>query len=69
LELKVWRDKHPDPLAEGLDQLDSYLARLGLGSGILVLFDRRTDAAPITERTVFASATTGSGRTVTVLRG
>jgi hypothetical protein len=30
LELKVWRDGNPDPLTEGLAQLDGYLAGLGL---------------------------------------
>jgi len=30
LELKVWCDGAPDPLAEGLVQLDGYLAGLGL---------------------------------------
>jgi len=30
IELKVWRDGEPDPLTEGLEQLDGYLAGLGL---------------------------------------
>ncbi|MFM8444474.1 MAG: hypothetical protein ACKN9W_14205 [Methylococcus sp.] len=50
MELKVWRDGVPDPLAEGLEQLDGYLAGLGLASGWLVLFDRRTGQPPIAER-------------------
>ena len=29
IELKVWRDKKRDPQTQGLEQLDSYLARLG----------------------------------------
>ena len=29
LELKVWRPGEPDPLTEGLEQLDAYLADLG----------------------------------------
>ena len=41
LELKVWRDHRPDPLAEGLEQLNHYLERLGLDRGTLVLFDAR----------------------------
>ena len=32
-ELKGWRDGRPDPLDEGLAQLDRYLAGLGLASG------------------------------------
>lgn len=68
VELKVWRKHEPDPLAKGLAQLDSYLTRLGLDHGVLVIFDRRPGAAPIAERTAFAEATTPSGRSVTVLR-
>ncbi len=43
LELKVWRDKKPDPLGQGLSQLDEYLQRLELDHGYLVIFDRRND--------------------------
>jgi hypothetical protein len=70
MELKVWRDrdKKGDPLRQGLAQLDDYLARLGLGEGVLVIFDCRTAAAPIEERTRFEEAQTPSGRKVTVLR-
>jgi hypothetical protein len=108
LELTVWRPDKPDPLAEGLAQLDSYLdqhpchqhpchqhpghrfangmgpriasgmgpriasgpgPRIGLDTGVLVVFDRRPEAAPIAERTAFAQATGPSGRPVTALRG
>lgn len=51
LELKVWREKKPDPLAQGLEQLSGYLDRLDLESGTLVLFDRRKEAPDIPERT------------------
>jgi len=67
-ELKVWRDGEIDPLARGLSQLDSYLDRLGLDTGVLVLFDRRGDRAPISERTGFDAATTPSGREITLMR-
>ncbi len=67
LELKVWRDGRPDPLAEGLDQLGSYLARLGLASGTLVLFDQRTDAPPLAERCAREERDQG-GKRVSVLR-
>ena len=69
LELKVWRDGEADPLARGLGQLDGYLERLGLDRGVLVVFDRRADAAPIAERTRFEAAETTGQRQVTVLRG
>jgi hypothetical protein len=67
LELKVWAPGKRSPLAQGLAQLDGYLARLDLATGVLVLFDRRPEAPPIEERTRFESAATPSGRTVTVL--
>jgi hypothetical protein len=70
IELKVWRDrdKKGDPLAQGLIQLDEYLAKLGLSQGVLVIFDARTEAPPVEERTRFEEALTSAGRKVTVLR-
>jgi hypothetical protein len=68
VELKVWRKGRPDPLGEGLAQLDEYLSRLQLGEGVLVIFDRRPDAEPIDQRVLFDSAETPSGRKVTLLR-
>jgi hypothetical protein len=68
LELKVWRESEPDPLTQGLAQLDGYLDRLSLDTGILVIFDRRPEAAPIAGRTTFEQETSPSGRPVTVLR-
>ncbi|WP_428263534.1 AAA family ATPase [Haliangium sp.] len=47
LELKVWRDKKPDPVDEGLAQLDGYLDRVGLDRGVLVIFDRRAGHAGV----------------------
>jgi hypothetical protein len=69
IEIKVWRDGERDPLAEGLAQLDSYLNGLGLATGWLVIFDRRSGLSPIAERTRAEPAQTPSGRTVTVIRG
>ena len=69
IELKVWRDKRGDPEARGLEQLDSYLARLKLESGWLLIFDRRTSALPIESRLSTQIATTENGRKVTVVRG
>ncbi|WP_224363288.1 ATP-binding protein [Hyalangium versicolor] len=68
LELKVWRDGEKDPLHEGLSQVDTYLAGLDLDSGWLVIFDRRSNQPPISERTHATSATTPTGRSVTVVR-
>jgi len=68
LELKVWRAGRPDPLTQGLAQLDQYLISLGLDRGTLVVFDRRPDAEPIEARTRFEEATTAGGRPVRVLR-
>lgn len=68
VELKVWRPKQGDPLAEGLRQLDAYLDRLDLDHGTLVIFDRRSEAPPIAARTAFGEDRTPSGRPVTLLR-
>ncbi len=62
IELKVWRDTQPDPLADGLTQLDSYLAGLGLDTGWLIIFDRRTDIPPLAERLSEDDATIPGGR-------
>ena len=68
IELKVWRKGRPDPLQEGLRQVDDYLARLGLDTGTLIIFDRRPEAAPIHERTQLSAERTPSGRAITLLR-
>lgn len=68
IEIKVWRPGRPDPLVEGLGQLDGYLAGLGLDSGWLVIFDRRPDLPPVEERVAAIQATTPAGRQVTVIR-
>lgn len=69
LELKEWAKGKGDPLAQGLKQLEAYLDRLGLTRGVLVIFDRRPEKAPIEERTRFEEARTAKGYEVTVLRG
>jgi hypothetical protein len=68
IELKVWRTGQPDPISQGLAQLDRYLAHLSLDRGTLVIFDRRDTAPPPPERTAFAEDRTPSGRAVTILR-
>ncbi|GMV43546.1 MAG: hypothetical protein AMXMBFR64_52620 [Myxococcales bacterium] len=67
LELKMRRDGEADPTAEGLRQIDATLASLGLDHGWLVVFDRRTDAPPVDDRTRFDEAVTTGGRGVSVL--
>lgn len=69
IELKVWRDGRPDPLAERLAQLDGYLAALGLDSGWLIVFDQRAGLGPIEGRTSSSEAITPGARRVTVIRG
>jgi hypothetical protein len=68
LELKVRREGEADPTRRGLTQLDGYLDRLNLDHGVLVVFDSRPDAPPITERTVFETAKSPAGRNITLLR-
>jgi hypothetical protein len=68
VELKVWRSGRPDPLAEGLRQLDEYLQRLDLDRGTLIIFDRRNTGTSLTETTHFSDDRTPSGRPVTLLR-
>ncbi|HEX3532520.1 MAG TPA: ATP-binding protein [Thermoanaerobaculia bacterium] len=67
VELKVWRDGRTDPLAEGLEKLTGYLARLGLDRGTLVLFDGRTQSPPVPER-CSRTELEHAGKTVTILR-
>lgn len=68
MELKVWRKGRPDPRTKGLEQLDGYLAGLGLHTGWLVVFDARPDRARVEERTRTEEATSPTGRLVTVVR-
>ncbi len=68
IELKVWRDGEPDPLLEGLEQIDGYLQGLGLSGGWLVIFDRRCSQPRIRERTGTQSSRTPSGKNITVIR-
>jgi hypothetical protein len=66
LELKVWRPGQSDPLAQGLEQLDGYLARLRLRRGVLIIFDRRKRKGAAGPR--FTNTKTRSGRIVRLLR-
>ncbi|MFM7602329.1 MAG: ATP-binding protein [Pseudanabaena sp.] len=69
MELKVWRDRKPDPLNEGLKQLDKYLSGLNLDTGWLVIFDRREGLPPLSDRTITERAVSPAGRDITVIRG
>ena len=69
MELKVWREGKPDPLTEGLKQLDKYLSGLNLETGWLVIFDRRPNLLPLSDRTSTELAISPVGRTITVIRG
>jgi hypothetical protein len=68
IELKVRRDGEPDPLNEGLIQLDEYLARFGLAEGTLLIFDRRPSAVKQRIEPTFDQVTSPEGRSVTLLR-
>ena len=68
IELKVWRDGEPDPLSEGLEQIEGYLQGLSLNSGWLVIFDHRSGQPRIRERTYTESARTQAGLSITVIR-
>ncbi|MEB3228800.1 MAG: ATP-binding protein, partial [Synechocystis sp.] len=69
MELKVWHPGKKDPLPQGLEQLDQYLAGLSLDTGWLVIFDRRPDLPPIEERTTVKQMTSPAGRLIAVIRG
>jgi len=66
-ELKVRREGADDPLDEGLEQLGTYLDRLDLDAGTLVLFDQRREAPPIADRCSRQEQEHG-GRRIVVLR-
>lgn len=69
MELKVWRrTKDPDPLAEGLAQLDVYLNGLGAQIGWLVIFDRRPGVPEVAERTTTETVQSPARRMVKVIR-
>ncbi|MEA5489625.1 AAA family ATPase [Pseudanabaena sp. CCNP1317] len=69
MELKVWRDKKPDPIKEGLKQLDKYLSGLSLDTGWLVIFDRRSGLPPLSDRTTTENVISPAGREIIVIRG
>lgn len=56
---EVVADPRAFVLGEGLTQLDSYLNRLSLDTGTLVIFDRRPKTAPVTDRTTITGSPPG----------
>lgn len=68
IELKVRTARSGDPLEKGLSQLDGYLDRLGLDTGVLVIFDRRVDAPAIHLRTTLTDVQRAEGHRVQLLR-
>jgi hypothetical protein len=68
-EIKARRPGRPDPLSEGLLELDAYLGPLGIDTGWLIIFDRRPEAPAIEARTTASEVTSPAGRHVTVIRG
>jgi hypothetical protein len=68
MELKVWRDGQSNPQRSGLEQLDGYLEGLGLREGWLVIFDRRSNAGPVSARTSRQVVTSPAGRRILLVR-
>ncbi|MCC6557430.1 MAG: AAA family ATPase [Polyangiaceae bacterium] len=68
MELKVWRPGQPDPVKDGLEQVDEYLAGLGEPTGWLVIFDRRPKARKADRNAEAKLRKTPAGRRVTVIR-
>ena len=69
MEVKVWADKRPDPIKEGLPQLDKYLSGLSLDTGWLVIFDRRSGLPMLSDRTTTENVISPAGREIIVIRG
>lgn len=69
VELKVWRQGRGNPLKAGLKQLDHYLDRLHLSTGTLIIFDQRSTAPPIDERTTITTTTSPAGHPITLVNG
>ena len=67
IEIKVQRDDRRNQLVRGLEQIDGYLARLGLGFGWLVIFDRRANVLNIEDRLRTEIHKSEQGREITVI--
>jgi type II secretory pathway predicted ATPase ExeA len=67
IELKVQRDDRRNQLTRGLEQIDRYLARLGLDFGWLVIFDRRANLPFIEDRVYAVIHQSPGGRSIEVI--
>jgi hypothetical protein len=65
VEVKVWRKGEKNPLRKGLEQMDEYLSRLGMGRGTLVIFDARGRLAA--RRVRYEDTVTKRGKRVRVM--
>jgi len=68
LVVKVRRDREPDPIPEGLAQLDDALTKLNLEKGWLVVFDRRKGLPPVAQRLAAEPVKTPATRNVVLVR-
>ncbi|WP_239341072.1 AAA family ATPase [Frankia sp. CiP3] len=69
LEVKTHRPGDKDPTKAGVSQLDGYLLRLGLSAGHLVIFDQRpAERKRVATKLGSETATSPSGRTITIIR-
>ncbi|OHV69579.1 hypothetical protein [Pseudofrankia sp. BMG5.36] len=68
-EIKVWRTNRANPQPAALRQLDRYLDRLRLDTGVLAIFDQRSGAPSIDTRTGLSTINSPAGRTITLLTG
>jgi hypothetical protein len=68
-EIKAWRTNRANPQPSALRQLDRYLDRLQLDTGVLAIFDQRRGAPSIDLRTGLSTVTSPAGRTITLLTG
>ena len=67
IELKVRRQREGNPLKAALTQLDEYLYRFDLETGILIIFDRRPSALRRRPAPEFSTHRTPDGREITLL--
>jgi hypothetical protein len=67
IELKIRRQGRGNPLKDALVQIDGYLDQLSLDTGIVIIFDRRPSALRKRPNPVITSATTPTGRAITLL--
>jgi hypothetical protein len=67
IELKAQRDRGPNQVEAGLEQIEKYLQRLNVATGWLVIFDQRSTAEAIAQRVRTEVSTTPQGLAVTVI--